>query len=311
MLNILFAGTPDFAATVLLRLADAGYPIAGVITQPDRPSGRGMLVRSSAVKQLAELRGWKIYQPTKLKDENIQKSLLATSADVLIVAAYGRLIPKLLLKSYPLGAINVHASLLPRWRGAAPIPRAIAEGDRETGISIMRMTEGLDEGPVYRMDVLEIGENETADELENRLALLGGESLLHVLNQLPDLSPQPQAKNATYANKISNDDGLILFSMTAKMIYRRIRAFATNPSCYFMREHERIRIASASLNYHKTYPTAPMGAIVDINEEGVLVQCADRPIRLIALQRPGRRMMSAAHVLQGLRLGINQSLLSA
>lgn len=312
-MKILFAGTPHFSATILLRLADAGYSIVGVLTQPDRRAGRGMILTPSPVKQLALINNWPLFQPITLKDERLQQSLLGLSADVFIVAAYGRLIPKPLLSGFPCGAINVHASLLPRWRGAAPIERAIAEGDTETGISIMHMSEGLDEGPVYREDVLDIGEHETADDLANRLALLGGESILHVLNLLPSLMPEPQSREGiVYAAKITNEDGAIDFTQTASTIYRRIRAFTTNPGCYFQRGDERIRIGAAHLSSSPLPPPATEspapGTILQSSIEGILVQCADRPIRLIALQRPGRKMMSAEHVLQGFRIGVGQSL---
>lgn len=309
-MNILFAGTPHFSAIVLERLADAGYDIAAVVTQPDKMAGRGRIMTASPVKQLAINRGWPVFQPSKLKDEATQQTLLSLGADVFIVAAYGRLIPTPLLNGFKLGAINVHASLLPRWRGAAPIERAIAAGDAQTGISIMHMSEGLDEGAVFRSDPLEIGSDETAEELANRLALLGGESLLHVLNRLPNLPPTPQPNHGvTYAEKITTADGAIDFNQSAETVYRQIRAFTTNPGCYFNVGAERIRIGAALLPQLRQPPASPAGAILHINSEGVLLQCADRPIRLVALQRAGRKMMAAAHVIEGLRFAVGHSLI--
>lgn len=293
-----------------MRLADAGYDIVGVLTQPDRPIGRGLVVGTSAVKQLALKNKWLIHQPPSLKNDSALDEIMLTRADVLVVAAYGKILPTKLLQAFRLGAINVHASLLPRWRGAAPINRAIAAGDSETGISIMKMTEGLDEGPVYRQDCLLINPDETATELEDRLSLLGGESLLHVLNLLPQLAATPQkTEGISYANKITTTDGAIDVNAPAEKIYRKIRAFTTTPGCYLTRGEEHLRIGAAHWPIFESFPKGNPGDIVGINNEGVLLQCADGAIRLIALQRPGRRMMSAVHVINGLRLSVGQSLI--
>lgn len=337
-MNILFAGTPEFAKTQLLGLMTAGHEIVGVLTQPDQRAGRGMHLSQSPVKALALEKEFNLYQPSTLKDEGLQHELISLGADVFIVAAYGRIIPTPLLSIGRFGAINVHASLLPRHRGAAPVERAIAMGDSETGVCIMQMTAGLDEGPVFHILRTPIFDDDNATTLTTRLSHLGVEALCDTLTRLEAgvvKSVAQTSEGITYAHKITTEDGAIDWQMSAQTIDRRFRAFGHHTGCYFLlafpdNPHaapEKIRIGGVALSLenkeatitpdfplHQTSnektginmpaPQHAIGEVIHIGKEKVTVQTADGEIECLALQRAGRKMMPAADVFRGLRIAV-------
>ncbi|NBR27704.1 MAG: methionyl-tRNA formyltransferase, partial [Betaproteobacteria bacterium] len=227
-MKLIFAGTPEFAAVALAALLDAGHDIALVLTQPDRPAGRGMHARESQVKVLAKERGLRIAQPLGLKDAAVQSDLRAIGAEAMVVAAYGLILPQAVLDIPPRGCLNIHASLLPRWRGAAPIQRALIAGDHETGITIMQMNAGLDTGDVLLRETTPIGEDDTAATLHDRLAAMGGRCIVRALREQPARIAQDDAA-ATYAAKISKAEAAIDWSLPADEICRRIRAYNPVP----------------------------------------------------------------------------------
>ncbi|HUQ26643.1 MAG TPA: methionyl-tRNA formyltransferase, partial [Burkholderiales bacterium] len=243
-MRLVFAGTPEFAAQALGRLLDAGHQVPLVVTQPDRPAGRGMRPATSAVKRLALSHGLALAQPERLGGAEAD-ALRAAQADVLVVAAYGMLLPAPFLDLAQHGALNIHASLLPRWRGAAPIQRAILAGDRETGISIMRMDAGLDTGPVFSRHRLPIADDDDAGSLHDKLASLGGEAIVEALAQLEagkaKAIAQP-AEGATYARKIGRDDARLDWSQPAPHLERAVRALRPSPGAATTLEGERFKV---------------------------------------------------------------------
>ena len=248
ILPILFAGTPDFAAQALdCLLQDAHIRVLAVLTQPDRPAGRGMRLQESPVKQLAQRAGLEVLQPKSLKTEDIQDSLKRYQASLMVVAAYGLILPKAVLELFPWGCINIHASLLPRWRGAAPIHRAVWAGDAKSGVSIMSMDEGLDTGPVYRLFPIDLAPDETSGSLHDRLAKLGGEAIVSVLHELPDLRAQDQFGEVTYAAKVQKEEARINWAHTASDVERQIRALSPYPVAWTSLNGERLRIWSADV----------------------------------------------------------------
>ena len=295
-LRVAFAGTPPFAASALAAILDAGHEVALVLTQPDRPQGRGLKLAPSAVKALARERGLTVLQPPTLKG-------LAPPADeavdVLIVAAYGLILPQAMLAWPRHGAINIHASLLPRWRGAAPIQRALLAGDEETGISIMQMDAGLDTGPVIARTVVPIAPRDTAGTLTQKLAALGAEAIARTLAELAKtgaLASQPQdAPAATYAGKIGRAEAAIRWNDDAVTIDRVIRALDPAPGAFATLQGETIKIWAAE-------PTEGIGAageIVSADGNGLLVACGRGALRVRELQRAGGRRLSAASFLDG------------
>jgi methionyl-tRNA formyltransferase len=295
-LRVAFAGTPPFAASALAAILDAGHEVVLVLTQPDRPQGRGLKLAPSAVKALAVDRGLTVLQPPTLK------SLPPPTAgiDVLIVAAYGLILPQAMLDWPRHGAINIHASLLPRWRGAAPIQRALLAGDEETGISIMQMDPSLDTGPVIERMVVPIAPRETAGTLTDRLAAAGAEAIVRTLAMLGKagvLAAQPQdASAASYAGKIERAEAAIRWNDDADAIDRAVRAFNPSPGAFARLQDVTIKIwaaepASGSLG------TA--GRIVSADGNGLLVACGRGALRVRELQRAGGRRLSAAAFLAG------------
>ncbi|MDR9424677.1 MAG: methionyl-tRNA formyltransferase, partial [Marinobacter sp.] len=247
-MRIVFAGTPDFAATALKALLKAGHDIVGVYSQPDRPAGRGRKLVPGPVKQVALDADIPVFQPLSLKSEDAQQELAALKPDVMIVAAYGLILPKAVLDIPTHGCLNIHASLLPRWRGAAPIHRAIAAGDTQTGITIMQMDEGLDTGDMLLKVTTPIRSDDTGGSLHDRLADLGGEAIVEALNQLArgDLGPEPQNDNeACYAHKLSKEEGHIDWQRSAADIERLVRAFNPWPGTFTDLGDQRIRIHMA------------------------------------------------------------------
>ena len=298
-LRLIFAGTPDFAALHLKGLIDSEHQLLAVYTQPDRPAGRGKKLQASPVKQLAERSGLPVHQPPTLRDRQAQEQLAALGADVLLVVAYGLILPQPVLESTRLGCLNVHASLLPRWRGAAPIQRAIEAGDRETGITIMQMDAGLDTGDMLASAHCPIDPRATAAPLHDALAELGAPLLLRVLADLPayqrEASPQDDAL-ATYAGKIHKSEAALDWRLDCGQLERRIRAFNPFPVCYSELDGERIKVWEALPAGTVKLP-GPPGTILRADRDGILVNCGTGQLSLQRLQLPGGRVLSTDQLL--------------
>ncbi|MCW5603461.1 MAG: methionyl-tRNA formyltransferase [Burkholderiales bacterium] len=289
-MKIVFAGTPEFAAAGLEALLGAAYTVALVLTQPDRPAGRGRQPRISAVKQLAQQKALPVLQPETLKDAAITEAVAACEPDVLVVAAYGLIVPQAILDIPRLGGINIHASLLPRWRGAAPIQRAILTGDAETGITIMQMDAGLDTGAILLQEALPIREEDTAQSLHDRLAAMGGRLIVRALAQPPAPRPQDGAL-ATYAEKVNKREARIDWTESAESIARKIRAFNPVPGAASSYAGTDVKIWRARV---EPGVSALPGTVCDVKASGVLVACGTGALRLEELQRAGGRRLSAA-----------------
>jgi methionyl-tRNA formyltransferase len=304
-LRIIFAGTPDFAADHLAALLASNHQVVAVYTQPDRPAGRGQQLQASPVKQLALQHQIPVYQPKSLKKSAAQTELKALQADVMVVVAYGLLLPVAVLETPRLGCINVHGSLLPRWRGAAPIQRALWAGDSETGITIMQMDQGLDTGAMLSKHVLAITETDTSATLYQKLAKLGPEALLNALADLPALQQQAQAQQsdeATYAEKLTKDEGKFDFSKSAHALALEVRAFTPWPGSFIGLPQGNIKVGAA----HALPPTAPstassaaIGTVLQADKNGIHIQTADGILVLTQLQPPGKKMMPVADFLNG------------
>jgi len=292
--RIVFAGTPEFAATSLRALVDAGHKPMAALTQPDRPAGRGRKLTASPVKEYALQQGIDVLQPATLRDAKIDAELAALRPDLIVVVAYGLLLPQSVLDIPSVACVNVHASLLPRWRGAAPIQAAIRAGDAQTGVSLMAMTAGLDCGPVYASRELAIGSMETAGELHDRLAKAGGELLtMHLAELLAGkLEAQQQDESkATYAPKITAADALLDWRQTSDELARKVRALNPVPGAYFMLGDERIKCwAAHSVSLTDVAP----GTVVAATSDGVVIACGSGGLSMQVLQRPGRRPVTAA-----------------
>jgi len=294
-MKLIFAGTPDFAAVALKALIEAGHEVVLVLTQPDRPAGRGLRLEPSAVKKVSQKQLLDVKQPLTLKDGQAARMIETANADAMIVAAYGLILPKNILQMPRRGCINIHASLLPRWRGAAPIQRAILAGDAQTGITIMQMDEGLDTGDMLMQHAISIEPDETAGELHDRLAALGARLVNDVLATSPVPVKQDSAR-ACYAAKISKTEAFIDWREDAVTVHRRIRAFNPAPGAVSILDGERIKIWRAR-------PVAAGGApgTVCASAAGeLIVACGNGAISISELQRAGSRRMAAAHFLAGL-----------
>ena len=292
-----FAGTPEFAAHALVALHESGYTIPLVLTQPDRPSGRGMAVTPSAVKRYATAHGLYVLQPASLRDGSVQAALRAVDLDVLVVAAYGLILPQAVLHWPRRGCVNIHASLLPRWRGAAPIARAIEAGDMSTGITIMQMEAGLDTGPILSAESVAIAAGETAGALHDRLAAVGARLIVATLRALErgDVTPSAQpAAGVTYAAKIDRGERPVDWSAPAAAIDRKVRALSPAPGATASWRGAALRIVSAGPDASKTQDALP-GTVVAVSASGIDVACGgDTVLRLIELQPAGGRAMTAA-----------------
>jgi methionyl-tRNA formyltransferase len=298
-MRIAFAGTPTFAAVALQALSEARFDIALVLTQPDRPAGRGLRQMPGPVKQLAVRLGLNLAQPATLRNEETVDLLRSTGAQALVVAAYGLILPATVLAIFPAGCINIHASLLPRWRGAAPIQRAILAGDRETGISIMRMEQGLDTGPVYLTRKIPILADDSAGTLHDKLAALGARSIVDALAQIARgaLNPSPQSVDGvTYANKISKAEAAIDWQRDAADVDRQVRAFNPFPGAFSQLSGETIKIWRG--HPVQCAPAVP-GEILASTVDGIDVACGSGMLRITELQRAGSRRLSAAEFLRG------------
>lgn len=308
-MKIIFAGTPEFAAVALQALLDAGHSVPLVLTQPDRPAGRGMQLQPSPVKRLALAHGIPVAQPVSLRldgkhpavAEEAHRVLHDTPHDVMVVAAYGLILPRSVLDIPPRGCINIHASLLPRWRGAAPIHRAIEAGDAETGVTIMQMEEGLDTGPMLLRQATPIARDDTTGSLHDRLAALGGKMIAEALAQLAHGAlpavPQP-SEGVTYAAKISKDEAALDFGEDAEVVARKIRAFNPFPGAHATFNGVPVKLWRADV-VASPDPQRPGAVLAASAERGLVVACASGAVRLMELQRPGGKRMGAAAFLQG------------
>lgn len=296
-MRLIFAGTSEFALPALERLV-ARHEIARVITQPDRPAGRGRKLRATPVRARAEALGLPVATPGRL-DAPAVAELAALQPAAIVVIAYGILVPESLLRAAPHGGINIHPSLLPRWRGAAPVERAMEAGDRETGVAIMQMDAGLDTGPVYRMERTEIRSTETAGELSVRLADRGAELLLEILDDLEGgrVSAHPQAGEASYAARLTREEARLDFKRPAGELARRVMAFNPRPGAWADCAGERIRLLRA-VALPDASPT-PAGQVIAAGKQGIDVACGKGVLRILELQRPGKRPAAAAEQAQG------------
>jgi methionyl-tRNA formyltransferase len=296
-MKIIFAGTPPFAAAALNALHAAKHEVVLVLSQPDRPAGRGMKLMASAVSEAANALGLRIEKPVTLKSLEAQALLRDVSADVMVVAAYGLLLPQAVLDMPKFGCINIHGSLLPRWRGAAPVQRAIEAGDTETGIGIMQMEAGLDTGPVLLEKKIAIAADETSATLFAKLTDLGAAAIVEALRQLPHLTPQPQPDvSVTYAKKIEKAEALINWQMPAAVIARRIRAFDPFPGCETNIANEKLKIWRA-FSADNASNAAP-GIVIDVSADDFTVACGDGALRILNVQSPGGKRIAAAQFLR-------------
>ena len=290
-MRIIFAGTPPFAAAALNALADTGHDIVLVLTQPDRPAGRGMKLAPSAVKQAALARGLPVSQPASLKTPEAHAELRAAGADVMVVAAYGLILPQAVLDLPRLGCLNIHASLLPRWRGAAPIQRAILAGDAATGITIMQMDAGLDTGAMLLKKRVPIGDRDTAGSLHDTLAAVGAQAIVEALANHADLVPERQDDSqATYAAKLSKAEARLDWKLPAAHLARAVRAFNPVPGAWTLLDGEPLKIWSA-----EAVPAAgEPGAVLDAAADRLVVACGSGALALQELQPAGGKRMDAA-----------------
>lgn len=299
-MNIVFAGTPEFAVPALKHLVEKGYLITAVYTKPDRPSGRGQKITQSPVKSFALIHQIPVYQPETLKDPNEQRQLADLNPDLIIVAAYGLILPASVLKIPKLGCINIHASLLPRWRGASPIQHAILSGDEQTGITIMQMDVGLDTGDILYQIRCPIEKEDTSQILHNRLAELGALALAEALERLSSGSlraTQQEESGATYAHKIKKEDGNIDWKQPAIILERKIRAFNPWPAAYTHLKEKVIRVLQANVLDGSVEPAVLPGTILQASKLGIDVVTGNQILRLTQLQLPGSKVLFVKDIL--------------
>lgn len=294
-MKLIFAGTPEFAAAALAALISAGHEVALVLTQPDRPAGRGMSLQASPVKQLAQAHGIPVFQPPSLKDAEAQGVVRAVGAETMVVAAYGLILPQAVLDMPRFGCLNIHASLLPRWRGAAPIQRAILAGDAETGVCIMQMEAGLDTGPVLLREATAIGSEDTGATLHDRLAVIGARLIVDVVARLPLPAQIQPDQGVTYAAKIDKAEAAIDWSCPAVQIDRQVRAFNPFPGAA-------TSLNGAALKIWRARPEAGAGRpgeILAAGSDGLLIACGDGTLRVTELQKAGGKRLPVGQFLAG------------
>ncbi|HBH39151.1 MAG TPA: methionyl-tRNA formyltransferase [Curvibacter sp.] len=314
-MRVVFAGTPEFARVALERLHAAGFTVPLVLTQPDRPAGRGMKLQASPVKQFAQAHGMAVAQPPSLRLDGkypeeaaaARAALQAAQPDVIVVAAYGLILPPWVLDLPRLGCLNIHASLLPRWRGAAPIHRAIEAGDAETGVTIMQMDAGLDTGDMLLVERLPIGPNDTTGTLHDKLAVLGGRLIVEALEIAAcgglTRTAQP-AEGVTYAHKIEKAEAQLDWTQPAQTIARRIRAFNPNPGAATLWQGEALKLWQAQLDGATRGSGPKPGTVLAAQADGIRVQCGLGVVCLTELQRAGGKRLSAADFLRGQALPV-------
>ncbi|HRH12832.1 MAG TPA: methionyl-tRNA formyltransferase [Azonexus sp.] len=294
-MRVVFAGTPDFAALAMQAIVAAGHEVRLVLTQPDRPAGRGMSLQPSAVKRLAVKCGIEVFQPATLKDPAAQAKIAAELPDVVVVAAYGLILPQAILDIPRFGCINIHASLLPRWRGAAPIQRALLAGDRETGVSIMQMESGLDTGPVLLRSVCAIELGDTSASLHDRLAGLGARLVLEALAGLPMPATAQAAEGVTYAQKFGKAEALVDWSKSAQELDRHIRAFDPFPGA-------QTRLGGQIVKLWHAVPVAgagEKGRILSVDRNSIVVACGVGALAVSELQKAGGKRLAVREFLAG------------
>ncbi|MBB1278413.1 MULTISPECIES: methionyl-tRNA formyltransferase [Pseudoalteromonas] len=297
-LRIIFAGTPDFAARHLQALIQSEHQIVGVYSQPDRPAGRGKKLKASEVKELALEHNLPVFQPQSLKNDEALAELTSLNADIMIVVAYGLILPKAILEAPRLGCLNVHGSILPRWRGAAPIQRAIWAGDEQTGVTIMQMDEGLDTGDMLHISRCPISTTETSASLYTKLAELGPDALIETINKLAngEITPEPQNDElANYAKKLSKEEADIDWSMSALQIERNIRSFNPWPMCFTQMGGQTVKIHQAQVMLQSGDP----GQILSSDKNGVVVACGEHALCITQLQPQGKKPMAINDFLNG------------
>ena len=301
-LRIIFAGTPDFAARHLNALLSSEHQIVGVFTQPDRPAGRGKKLMPSPVKVLAEEKGIPVFQPVSLRPQENQQIVADLQADVMVVVAYGLILPKAVLEMPRLGCLNVHGSLLPRWRGAAPIQRSLWAGDTETGVTIMQMDVGLDTGDMLYKLSCPITAEDTSATLYDKLAQLGPQGLLATLTQIATGTATPEIQDetqVTYAEKLSKEEALLDWSLPAEQLERCIRAFNPWPMSYFVIEDQPVKVWKASVI--NSQAKAEPGTIIEANKQGIQVATAEGILNLESLQPAGKKAMNTQDLLNSRR----------
>lgn len=298
-MKLIFAGTPEFAARALHAILAAAHQVTLVLTQPDRPAGRGMALRPSPVKEVALAAGIEVFQPPTLKDPAAWERLRAERAEAMVVAAYGLILPQAVLDVPRFGCLNIHASLLPRWRGAAPIQRALMAGDAETGVAIMAMEAGLDTGPVLLTEAIPIGPGDTGGSLHDRLAALGARLVVAAIDGLDTLVPVPQPEaGVTYAAKIDKAEALLDWRLPAERLDRLVRAFNPFPGAVASLDGVPVKVWRAACAADETPGAAP-GTVVSAGAEGIAVACGQGVLRLTELQKAGGRRLPAAQFLAG------------
>ncbi|MFN0300122.1 MAG: methionyl-tRNA formyltransferase [Burkholderiales bacterium] len=301
-MRVVFAGTPTFAVSPLEAIAAAGHDIVLVLTRPDKPAGRGMALVMSPVKVAATRLGQAVYQPPTLRDSVVQAHLESAAPDVIVVVAYGLILPQAVLDIPRYGAINIHASLLPRWRGAAPIHRAIAAGDAQTGISIMQMDAGLDTGPLLLTHALSIAPDDTTGTLHHKLSRMGANSIVEALDGVANrrLAPIPQlGQGVTYAAKVTKGETWLVWSSPAAELERRIRAFNPSPGAQARLAGVEFKVWRASAIENVVDQHAPAGIVLRVDPAGLDVACGEGSLRLQVVQRAGGKQMHIADLLHG------------
>lgn len=304
-MRIIFAGTPHFAAHALAALLDK-YEVVAVLTQPDRPSGRGMQLTASPVKQLALQRGLPVLQPVTLKTEEAQKEIAALNADLMVVAAYGLILPQAVLQLPKQGCLNIHASLLPRWRGAAPIQRAILAGDKETGITIMQMDVGLDTGDMLLKKVCEITESDTAESLHDKLAILGAEAIVETLLLVEQKQLCPEKQNdqlATYAAKLTKVEALLDWNLEAVQLDRAVRGYYPFPIAHTTMGDTPIKVIRARVR-KEDFGAKASGTVLAIDKKYIWVACGKDSLGIEIMQKPGGKVLPVAQFIQSFPIKI-------
>lgn len=294
-MKLVFAGTPEFAALSLQAIIAAGHQVVLVLTQPDRAAGRGLALHASPVKQLAEAAGIEVFQPPTLRDPLVQARIRTAAAEAIIVAAYGLIFPQAVLDMPRFGCINIHASLLPRWRGAAPVQRALLAGDQETGVCIMQMDAGLDSGPVLLSARQPINEDDTASSLQNRLAEQGALLIVEALAGLPLPAQSQPPAGITYAAKINKAESALDWRLPAIQLERQVRAFNPVPGASCCLDGNLLKVWRAELVAGAGLP----GEILAVQRSGIVVACGEGALRLVELQKAGGKRLAAAQFLAG------------
>ena len=294
-MRLIFAGTPEFAACALRRLVAAGHQIVLVLTQPDKPAGRGMALHESPVKVAAKEFGFEVFQPASLRDHAVQDKLGLLEAEAMVVAAYGLILPQAVLDQPRYGCINIHASLLPRWRGAAPIQRALLAGDAETGVCIMQMEAGLDTGPVLHSASFPISVDETAASLHDKLAELGSRLIVEALGRMPLPAMAQPDDGVTYAAKIEKAEAPLDWFLPAVVLERKVRAFNPFPGALISLNGIKIKVWKAFAEPMAGRP----GCVLSADRHGVVVACGEGALRLIELQKAGGKRLSVGDFLAG------------